>query len=149
MSWRELLLKILNKEVFMYESLDESFGKKLTEGFEMLAFEEDGFSNESYNGVSNYEFLDTKRTEIPLLKFMGSDPFIELLGFIDNIDNASNPKRALFMEESDKQLFLDQEDPEEEEESNPYVRTELPEALPDHFEFDLPEFPAPLPDDEN
>ena len=136
----------------MYESLDESFGKKITEGFGMLAFEEDGFSNESYNGVSNYEFLDLKRTEVPLLKFMGSDPFVDLLNYIDSVDVVGSPKKAVFMKEDEivNKLFLDQEDPEEE--TDPFVRSELPpEGLPDHFEFDLPEdsFPAPLPDEEN
>ena len=139
----------------MHEVLqDDSFGHRVTEGFGMLAFEEDGFSNEGYNGVSNYERLETNRTEIPLLKYV-SDPFVELLSFIDNIDNPQNAKRALFAEEDEllNKLFLDQEDPEGEEISDPYVQPGLiPDASQDQFPgFDLPDnaCPAPLPDEEN
>ena len=55
------------------------FGQTLTDGFSMLAFEEDGFANDPFTGLVNYERINTIKEDLPLLTV--SDPFIDLLNF--------------------------------------------------------------------
>ena len=107
---------------------NENYGVVLTEGFNALAFEEDGFANDPFNGISNYERLDTIHTEIPALR-MGSDPFVDLLDMIDSIDISHIVG-----------MKAQSQDPEDEQESNsnPYIPDYAP--LP---EMEVPDIHIP------
>jgi hypothetical protein len=118
-------------------------GKIITEGFGMLSFD-DGFSNDQFTGMVNYEQINIIKKEIPLLIYNG-DPYVDLLNFIDAIDKPNNKYRANFMsEELNLQVFDD--GPDDEENTDPYIpqtpdMPDMPFDIPDDSGEDYPEDP--------